>query len=991
MEATAFSSEALEAMRFNGLGFVNKRLCLMVQFYENHTPPTLFRQTKLALWLAVAFLLGPQIRLFAQPAPLYKDFNALWESVEMLLGQPDADAGRFFTFKKMQADSLLAQAEAYIVSFKNDSAVLISRQMLHVLKRQNQHATPLGLKAQLVLARALEHNDADSISLRLLLHVKEACQKEGPWDTYVKSSLALALLYENMGRPSQCLEYLNYAKSGIDRNDLQAYYPQYAMRACSYYRVFTSNADSAVYYAREVLRTAPIYNLTLEEAWGHLLMDMLRSKDTPDPLEHLNVAATLFIKIEDYTGLSYAFGGIADKHFRNGDLNKAMAFNDSTIAAAQKSIAAGNKWNPALFGAYRFRAGLFRQLERHDSAWHYLQKGYEVELNFMRAKESAKAIEIDARYLNEKKARQIKTQGETIRFEKQIRKLLMVIFGITLLLAAGLAIGLVKHVRGMRELGKKNSLIQHQTEQLKSLDAAKSRFFANISHELRTPLTLLLGALSAIKKDSQLTQKQEKLVQLANRGGDEMRRLISEILDLGKLDAGKVAVKQEPVWVAGFFSNYFAQFESLAEQKKIHFNFESEVDKSVAVLLDKEKCRQIVYNLLSNAFKFTHTGGTVSGRLRFENGSLQLNVTDTGDGIHPEDLPHIFERYFQTNQVNSPAQGGTGIGLGLCREYVRLLGGSIEADSTIGKGSEFVVSFPVALVEREADSPETSQVLAEESPSTAADSGRLSLEKMAPLPGGAVHEKPTILVVEDNFELQAYIRLVLEEKCQVVTVENGQFALDCLKSTSNIQLIVSDLMMPVMDGYQLLEKLKSSDATRHIPVIMLTARAEARDRLKALRIGVDDYLTKPFDEEELLVRIDNLLKNKAARLVEPAAESSGGNAVVTLSEADQNWLKDFEKHVQENLASDLLNVPELARHFLMSESSLLRQLKRLTGLSPIQYLQEIRLAKARYFLENRSYDSVAKVASLVGYGDARNFSRSFKQRFGKLPSELLEA
>ena len=949
----------------------------------------LFRQTKLAIWLALVLLLGPQSRVFGQSASHDKDFNALWESVEMLLGPSDGDAGRFFNFKKGQADSLLAQAEAYIVSFKNDSAVLISKQMLYVFKRQNQLESPQGLKAQLVLARALEHNDADSISLRLLLHVQEACQGKGPWDTYINSSLALALLYENMGRPSQCLEYLNHAKSAIDRNGLQACYPQYAMRACSYYRVFTNNADSAVHYAREVLRTAPIYNLKLEEAWGHMLMDMLPSKEAPNPLEHLKAAAKLFIKIEDYTGLSYAFRGIAGKYYRAGDLNKAMVFNDSTIAAAQQSIAAGNKWNPALFEAYRFRADLFRQLGRYDSAWHYLQKGYEVELHFMRAKESAKIIEIDARYLNEKKARQITAQSEAIHFEKRIRKLLLVIFGITLLLAAGLAVGLIKHSRGMRELAKKNGLIQHQTEQLKSLDAAKSRFFANISHELRTPLTLLLGALSAIKKDSQLTEKQEKLVGLANRGGEEMGRLIHEILDLGKLDAGKVAVRQEPVRVATFFSNYFAQFDSLAERKQIRFRFESEVEKDMAAKLDKEKCRQIVYNLLSNAFKFTHAGGTVRGSLRFENGSLQLTVTDTGDGIHPEDLPHIFERYFQTKQVNTPAQGGTGIGLALCREYARLMGGSIEVNSVRGKGSEFVVSFPVALVDGETVSPEASQIPAGESPPAAGGSGSLSLETIAPLPGAAVHEKPAILVVEDNFDLQAYIRLVLEEKFQVLNVPNGQAALDFLKSWPNIQLIVSDLMMPVMDGYQLLEKLKSSDTTRHIPVIMLTARAEARDRLKALRIGVDDYLTKPFDEEELLVRIDNLLKNKAARLEETAAESSGENAVIALSEADRAWLEDFEKHVQDNLASDVLTVPELARHFLMSESSLLRQLKRLTGLSPVQYLQEIRLAKARYFLENRSYDSIAKVASNVGYGDVRNFSRSFKQRFGKLPSDYI--
>lgn len=195
-------------------------------------------------------------------------------------------------------------------------------------------------------------------------------------------------------------------------------------------------------------------------------------------------------------------------------------------------------------------------------------------------------------------------------------------------------------------------------------------------------------------------------------------------------------------------------------------------------------------------------------------------------------------------------------------------------------------------------------------------------------------------------------------------------------------------MMPVMDGYQLLEKLKNDDATRHIPVIMLTARAEVYDKLRALRIGVDDYLTKPFDEEELLARIENLLRNQAARQEEVSPETEPASAAPLLSQPDREWLETFEAYVQKHFSSDILSVSTLAHEFAMSESTLLRHLKRLTGLSPVQYLQEVRLDEARRLLENRVCNSIAQVASKVGYDDARSFSRSYKQRFGKSPSEV---
>jgi DNA-binding response OmpR family regulator len=250
--------------------------------------------------------------------------------------------------------------------------------------------------------------------------------------------------------------------------------------------------------------------------------------------------------------------------------------------------------------------------------------------------------------------------------------------------------------------------------------------------------------------------------------------------------------------------------------------------------------------------------------------------------------------------------------------------------------------------------------------------------------------------------LQDYIRLLLESRYHVVVADNGQAALGVIgergeepgvrsaphPSPLTPDLILSDLMMPVMDGYQLLERLKSDDATRHIPVIMLTARAEARDKLKALRIGVDDYLTKPFDEEELLARIENLLRNQAARQAAMAEEPAPANAAPQLAAADREWLERFEAYVQQHLSSDIFSVPMLADAFAMSESTLLRQLKRLTGLTPMQYLLEMRLDQARHMLESGTYRSVGRVAAEVGYQDTRSFARSFKKRFGKLPSEV---
>ncbi len=668
---------------------------------------------------------------------------------------------------------------------------------------------------------------------------------------------------------------------------------------------------------------------------------------------------------------------------------------------------------------------------RYAQALEYTRKKYLHEEKF---KQRSAGFDLQKYYLQlekEQLAAEKRNQELDLNLKSVELRTSRIIIALAFLLAAGLLIGLYKRREGMRALARQNALIQQQAAELKSLDAAKSHFFANVSHELRTPLTLILGPIQSLLKEGQLTEKQSRLLGMASQSGQQLQQLVNEILDLRKLEMGKMALDEKPTMLAAFFHNYFAQFESLAQRRQVDYSYDIRVGEEIAANIDPEKNRRILYNLLSNAFKFTPAGGRIEAGLSLQDGSLRLTVADSGPGIHPDDLPHVFDRFFQAapKAPSVPFGGGwegasgAGIGLALCREYAQLFGGTIEVDSILGQGAVFRLVYPVSSVSHEQLAVEKAH-RSFSSRRDPVDRGREGSEQPAKSerPSRVSGErKPTILVVEDNPGLQDYIRLILSEKYEVVTAENGKAALDLLAPPSppkggemhwarssplgggwegasplgalggaSLGLILSDLMMPVMDGYQLLERLKSDDATRHIPVIMLTARAEASEKLKALRIGVDDYLTKPFDEEELLVRIGNLLKNRASRLEEVPAEAEDEEPSVLISEEDQQWLEAFETYVQQHLGDDTLSVPVLASRFAMSESTLLRQLKRLAGLSPVQYLKEMRLGQARQLLEHRTYNSIARVAEEVGYADARSFSRSYKNRFGKLPSDLLE-
>ena len=680
----------------------------------------------------------------------------------------------------------------------------------------------------------------------------------------------------------------------------------------------------------------------------------------------------------------YALHRLAKLEWERSSITKAKAYLDTAYV-----ISAEHKMHDRLVLNLEMKVQLAEAEQRFEDALSYTREMYH---------HAALQDSVSAGFDVKKYHLQLETERLAADKEKQALELrlknnqvtyLTAIGVLAFILAVWLYLGYRRQRQRKQELAAQNILIQNQAEELKALDSAKSRFFANVSHELRTPISIILGPIRTLLKENQLTDKQARLLQMAHQGSKNLQLLVNEILDLGKMESGKMELAKSPVQLAAFFTYYFAQFESLGYQKGVSYSYEVLIPKNMTVLLDKEKCRQLVFNLLSNAFKFTPPGGEVKAILKTEMGQLHLYVSDTGKGIHSDDLPHVFNRYFQTNRPDATASGGTGIGLALCQEYVKLFGGNISVESELGEDTVFKVVFPLELAE-----PALGEDLLNDLASTFKDvvekPDQLILPTITSVSTANGLKKPTVLVVEDNAELQQYIQLVLKEHYNVSLAENGRAALDKIKANGQPDLIISDLMMPVMDGYQFLEKLKGNPSTQQLPVIMLTARAEKDDRLKALRIGVDDYLTKPFDEEELIVRIGNLLVNQSFRqeaVMEELAEK-GEPVKVGISEMDREWLDSFEKYLTQNLSNNNLTIIQLADEFAMSMSTLLRQLKRLTGLTPQKYLVEMRLEKARQLLVEGRFGSISRVAREVGYNDVRNFSKSFKSRFGKKPSEL---
>lgn len=538
-----------------------------------------------------------------------------------------------------------------------------------------------------------------------------------------------------------------------------------------------------------------------------------------------------------------------------------------------------------------------------------------------------------------------------------------------------------------RELHALNQRLQAQEERLRvqnrrlrEMDEMKSRFFANVSHEFRTPLTLLLGPLEdALEDERRLDAAQMSMMRRAAR---RLLRLVGQLLDLSKLEAGSMQVRLHRGDVVEFAQRIVMAFTSRAEREQLTLSFSADPGE-ISWCFDAEKLEQVLANLLSNAFKFTPARGkirvTVEEMTEDDARWLEITVRDTGEGINAHELPFIFDRFYQVDGTSTRRHGGTGIGLALSKELVEAHGGEIRVESLVGFGSTFVVRLPDVpnheAVETPVSLPEGERFRCE---TALAETDDEATDDSAPA------DAPLILIVEDNADLRAYLRDRLGGRYRIEEAPDGAAGFEHARRLRP-DLIVSDVMMPERDGFDVCRSVKRHPELNHIPVILLTARADEESALEGFEAGADDYLTKPFSASELLARAENLIELRRVLRARFSSELIVKPTDTPVPSADAAFIEKIREVVEVHLGDGDFGVEWLAGEVGVSTRHLHRKIRQLTGLSPVGFIRMMRLERAAQLLR-RNTGSVSEVASAVGFSSTSYFSRLFKQAFGTTPS-----
>ena len=526
-----------------------------------------------------------------------------------------------------------------------------------------------------------------------------------------------------------------------------------------------------------------------------------------------------------------------------------------------------------------------------------------------------------------------------------------------------------------------------ETARLEKMDEVKTRFFTNITHEFRTPLTVILGLAEELRKEKGKSDREDGL-RIIKRNGQKLLHLINQLLDLSKIDTAQFKLHYQNKEVVSFTQYVGESFESLAEQKGVRLSIYSEIDE-LTMAIDPVRLQQIIANLLSNAIKFTAARGKVILHLSQQESTLLLKVKDTGQGIPEAALPSIFDRFYQVDGRASRQGEGTGIGLALVKELVQAMEGGIQVKSQLGRGTEFLVSLPINLLEESVANTE-SEYFTELPPLGPLDPKLLESDQKSTSPNLLQEDQPAswpqLLIVEDNPDVVFYLQSILSDHYQLQIATDGQQGID-LAIEQVPDLILSDVMMPQKTGFELVDTLKSDERTSHIPMILVTAKATQGDKIEGLRHGADAYLMKPFDKEELMIRLANLLQSR--RVIQRKYSQTLIKApTATSTSAEDRFMEKLNDLLGQHFEDSELNVKEIAGMLDLSHQQFYRKLKALTDQAPVRYLRRFRLQKAKVLLMTKENLNVSEVAYAVGFDNPNYFSRVFVEEFGIPPNQL---
>lgn len=539
------------------------------------------------------------------------------------------------------------------------------------------------------------------------------------------------------------------------------------------------------------------------------------------------------------------------------------------------------------------------------------------------------------------------------------------------------------------QLAQSNDELKRLNEEVLELTHSRLVFFTNISHELRTPLTLIADPVEMLLDDRSIKGRSRELLQMVQRNALSLQQLVGSILDFRKIQNGKMELSLSRFDLPEALQQWTGDFAMTAQRKKIQLHLDTtHFSSSADVVADKEKLARIVFNLLSNALKYTPAGGFIHVSLTDEGERLRIEVKDSGKGIDKEELTKVFERFFQAKGAAS----GTGIGLALVKSFVELHHGEVRVESEPRKGTCFIVLLP----RQQEGFVEEPQSEAADKSSSFSDDGSLQYIDDGERHGGKLQqiisehgEKPTILIIDDNNDIRQYERTLLQDYYFVLEASDGREGLEIARKEVP-DLVICDVMMPVMDGLEFTQQLKTNTATSHIPVIMLTAKNLEEHRAEGYEQGADSYITKPFHSKVLLARVENLLHQRAhlrQLFAQGAAEGKETEEVSRLDDRDKAFVKQLHDIIKSHMGNSDFGVEDIGAEIGLSRVQLYRKVKAITGSSVVDLLRKARLAKARRLLEANSMN-ISEVAYEVGFSSPSYFTKCFKDEYGMLPGDV---
>ena len=704
--------------------------------------------------------------------------------------------------------------------------------------------------------------------------------------------------------------------------------------------------------------------------------------------EFINESLKISIALEDKNNMARAMGSLGSVQVELGNYRKAINLGEKSLEISKEvnNVELTQTVTQNLVEIYLKTSGFSEGIE--------VFKSYQASIDSLNNKENERAV-LRSEYKHDYEKQAVSdslafAQKEAIAIAQiKTQRFGLVALIATLLLLAALAYSIFKS----------RQRAQAEAQRVTELDAFKSQFYTNITHEFRTSLTVILGMTQQIKEQPKKYLKEG--LQLIERNGKNLLTQINQILDLSKLETKSFKLNYIQNDVIAFLRYTTNAFQSYANGQNLSLRFFTPIEE-LEMAYDPDYLQKIMQNLISNALKHTPSDGEVKVYLNQSNDHVEIKVKDTGVGISEKDLPHIFDRFYQVD--NSESSGGTGIGLAYVKELVRVMNGEISVESEVGKGSSFLVRLPFAPPANPFSPREKPAQPKGELPRAESQNKHFNFETKKPIPtaategvvsplgvGGAGDDAPTLLLIEDNPDVVTYLKTCLDDQYQIDIAYNGRIGIE--KALETIpDIIISDVMMPEVGGYEVCDKLKNDERTSHIPIIMLTAKADLDSKIAGLKRGADAYLSKPFDKEELLIRLKGMVekqKNLTAYFSKKFQNGNGENGIETIPNEEVKIENEFilkvRKVVEENYSDEHFALPNLCQKIGMSRSQLFRKMKALINESPSAFIRNYRLNKGHELLQNSDMN-VSEVAWEVGFKDVAHFSKSFQEKFKMLPS-----